>query len=133
MVPRGAFMKLLITGGAGFIGSQFVKQMLRRNDVSRLINLDKLTYAGHLENLSGIHDRRYQFVRGDIAHTPTVERLMRRVDHVVNFAAETHVDRSIQDASPFLHTNVIGTQVLLEAAKRFAIKRFLHISTDEVY
>jgi dTDP-glucose 4,6-dehydratase len=127
-------MKLLVTGGAGFIGSHFVQRMMARRDLRRLINLDKLTYAGNLENLKGfLRDSRYRFVRGDIASAPLVEKLLGQVDHVVNFAAETHVDRSIHDAAPFLRTNVIGTQVLLEAAKRARIKRFLHISTDEVY
>jgi dTDP-glucose 4,6-dehydratase len=127
-------MKLLVTGGAGFIGSHFIRHMMRSGDVKTLINLDKLTYAGHLDNLKDVSgDRRYRFVRGDIAHTPVVDRLMTQVDAVVNFAAETHVDRSIQDASPFLHTNVVGTQVLLESARRAKVKRFLHISTDEVY
>jgi dTDP-glucose 4,6-dehydratase len=127
-------MRLLVTGGAGFIGSHFVQRMMQRRDVERLINLDKLTYAGNLDNLKTFNrDPRYRFVRGDIASTALVEKLMGQVDHVVNFAAETHVDRSIHDAAPFLRTNVVGTQVLLEAAKRAKIKRFLHISTDEVY
>jgi dTDP-glucose 4,6-dehydratase len=127
-------MKLLVTGGAGFIGSHFVRQMLLRRDVRLLVNLDKLTYAGHLENLTGCDkDKRYRFVRGDISDGRVVEHWMRRVDHVVNFAAETHVDRSLMDAAPFLQTNVIGTQTLLDAARQAGIKRFLHISTDEVY
>ena len=127
-------MKLLVTGGAGFIGSHFIRHMLCSRDVKRVINLDKLTYAGHLDNLKDLSsDRRYHFVRGDIAHAPLVDRLMPQVDAVVNFAAETHVDRSIHDASPFLRSNIIGTHVLLESARRAGIKRFLHVSTDEVY
>jgi dTDP-glucose 4,6-dehydratase len=127
-------MKILVTGGAGFIGSHFIRRMMQRPDVELVINLDKLTYAGHLDNLKEFSkSRTYRFVRGDIASPGLVDRLMSQVDHVVNFAAETHVDRSIQDAAPFLHTNVIGTQVLLESARRSGIKRFLHISTDEVY
>jgi dTDP-glucose 4,6-dehydratase len=127
-------MKVLVTGGAGFIGSHFIHLMMKRRDVSLLINLDKLTYAANLENLREFTgNRRYRFVRGDIASAILVNRLMKEVDCVVNFAAETHVDRSIHDASPFLHTNVIGVQVLLEAAKEANIRRFLHISTDEVY
>jgi dTDP-glucose 4,6-dehydratase len=127
-------MRLLVTGGAGFIGSHFIRHMMERPDVDLIINLDKLTYAGHLENLKDISGNpRYRFERGDIASVSLVDRLMGHVDTVVNFAAETHVDRSIHDASPFLHTNVVGTQVLLDAARRFRIKRFLHISTDEVY
>src|SRR4051812_47335332 len=121
-------MKLLVTGGAGFIGSHFIQLMMKRRDVTRLINVDKLTYAGHLENLRMFNaDRRYRFVRGDIASASLVQRLIKEVDHVVNFAAETHVDRSIQDAAPFLHSNVIGTQVLLEASKAAKIHRFLQI------
>jgi dTDP-glucose 4,6-dehydratase len=127
-------MKLLITGGAGFIGSHFIRHMMRRPDVDLIINLDKLTYAGHLDNLKEfVGQRRYRFVRGDIASAPLADRCMAQVDHVVNFAAETHVDRSIQDAAPFLHSNVVGVHVLLESARRAKIKRFLHISTDEVY
>lgn len=127
-------MKLLVTGGAGFIGSHFVRLMMERKDVSLLINYDKLTYAGHLENLREFNGHpRYRFVRGDIASSNLVARHMKDVDHVVNFAAETHVDRSIHDAAPFLHSNVIGVQVLLEEARRRKIKRFLQISTDEVY
>ncbi len=127
-------MKLLVTGGAGFIGSHFIRHMMTRKDVRLIINLDKLTYAGHLDNLREFtKDKRYRFVRGDIASTPLVQRLMKDVDTVVNFAAETHVDRSIHDAAPFLHSNVIGVQVLLEAARKAKIKRFLQISTDEVY
>jgi len=127
-------MRLLVTGGAGFIGSHFIRLMMKRRDVTLLINLDKLTYAGNLENLREFTgDRRYRFVRGDIASPLLVGRLMKDVDRVVNFAAETHVDRSIHDAAPFLHTNVIGVQVLLEAARTAKVKRFLHVSTDEVY
>ena len=127
-------MKLLVTGGAGFIGSHFIRLMMKRRDVTLLINLDKLTYAGNLENLREFTgDKRYRFVRGDIASPLLVGRLMKDVDYVVNFAAETHVDRSIHDAAPFLHTNVLGVQVLLEAARAANVKRFLHVSTDEVY
>jgi dTDP-glucose 4,6-dehydratase len=127
-------MKLLVTGGAGFIGSHFIRLMMKRRDVQSLVNLDKLTYAGNLDNLREFTaDKRYRFVRGDIASPLLVQRLMKDVDRVVNFAAETHVDRSIHDAAPFLHTNVIGVQVLLEAARTAKVKRFLHVSTDEVY
>jgi dTDP-glucose 4,6-dehydratase len=127
-------MKILVTGGAGFIGSAFIRRLMARRSLRKLINLDKLTYAGHLEGLRSCEkDPRYTFVKGDIASPAVVERWMAGVDAVVNFAAETHVDRSIHDAAPFLHTNVIGTQVLLEAAKKFRIRRFVHVSTDEVY
>jgi dTDP-glucose 4,6-dehydratase len=127
-------MKLLVTGGAGFIGSHFIRLMMKRHDVALVINLDKLTYAGNLENLHEFTgNKRYRFVRGDITSPLIVKRLMKEVDRVVNFAAETHVDRSIHDAAPFLHSNVIGVQVLLEAARASKLKRFVHISTDEVY
>jgi len=127
-------MKLLVTGGAGFIGSHFIRRLLGKKDIRKIVNLDKLTYAGHLENLKDVnHDPRYQFVRGDIAHPETVRKCMQGVDAVVHFAAETHVDRSIHDAAPFLTTNVIGTQVLLQAARELDIDRFVHVSTDEVY
>jgi dTDP-glucose 4,6-dehydratase len=127
-------MKILITGGAGFIGSHFIRHMMRRPDVELLVNLDKLTYAGHLENLQEFNkNKRYRFVRGDIANVALVEKLVEGLDGIINFAAETHVDRSIQDAAPFLSTNVIGTQVLLAAALKLKVKRFLQISTDEVY
>lgn len=127
-------MKILVTGGAGFIGSHFVRLMMGRKDVKRVINLDKLTYAAHLDNLREFNGTsKYKFVRGDIASPAVVARLMKEVDHVVNFAAETHVDRSIHDAAPFLHSNVIGVQVLLEEARRAKIHRYLQISTDEVY
>ncbi len=108
--------------------------MIKRQDVRLIINLDKLTYAGYLEGLREFkQSSKYRFVRGDIASDTVVSRFMRQVDHVVNFAAETHVDRSIQDAAPFLHSNVVGVHTLLEAAKRFQVQRFLQISTDEVY
>jgi dTDP-glucose 4,6-dehydratase len=127
-------MKVLVTGGAGFIGSHFIRRLMSRRSLKRLVNLDKLTYAGHLDNLTEFNsDARYRFVRGDIADPTVVARAIEGMDAVVNFAAETHVDRSIHDAAPFLHTNVVGTQVLLEAAKKSAVAKFLHISTDEVY
>lgn len=127
-------MKLLITGGAGFIGSHFIRHLMSRPDIDFILNLDKLTYAGHLDNLREFSkNKRYRFVRGDIANAPLVERLVKGMDAIVNFAAETHVDRSIQDAAPFLTTNVIGTQVLLEAARKAKLPKFLQISTDEVY
>src|ERR1035437_9389357 len=129
-----SFMRLLVTGGAGFIGSHFIHLMMQRRDVLRLVNLDKLTYAGQPQGLRPFtKDKRYHFVRGDIASAPLVRRLMKDIDHVVNFAAETHVDRSIRDAAPFLHSNVVGVHVLLEAARVAGVQRFLQISTDEVY
>jgi len=126
--------KILITGGAGFIGSNFVRTLLREADYDEIVILDALTYAGSLDNLDGcLHDSRVKFVRGDIANPDTALESMRGCMHVVNFAAETHVDRSLTSADPFLHTNVMGTYVLLETARQAKPLRFLHISTDEVY
>ncbi len=127
-------MKLLVTGGAGFIGTNFIHYIIN-NYVDQVINLDKLTYAGNLDNLKKIKDNsRYTFVKGDIADRSLVEKLVScGVDTIINFAAESHVDRSIEDPSIFIKTNVQGTQVLLEAAKEHNIKRFIQISTDEVY
>jgi dTDP-glucose 4,6-dehydratase len=128
-------LKLLVTGGAGFIGSNFIRHLLTtRRDVD-IVNFDKLTYAGNPESLSDLSsDPRYDFVRGDVNDRVAVSEVFKRgFDAVVNFAAETHVDRSIEDASPFLLTNVLGTQCLLEAARVRKLPRFVHISTDEVY
>jgi dTDP-glucose 4,6-dehydratase len=126
---------VLVTGGAGFIGSNFVRHLLISRTDTEIINLDKLTYAGNPESLADIASNpRYSFVCGDIVERHEVEEVFSRgLDAVVNFAAETHVDRSIEEASPFLRTNILGTQVLLEAARRFRLPRFIHISTDEVY
>jgi len=127
-------VKILVTGGAGFIGSNFVRMYLDRHADAGITNLDKLTYAGNLENLRDVEDDpRYRFVRADICDAGVVEELVRGVDAVVNFAAETHVDRSIGDPSGFLRTDVFGVHVLLEASKRHGVKRFIQISTDEVY
>ncbi|MGE5528838.1 MAG: dTDP-glucose 4,6-dehydratase [Patescibacteria group bacterium] len=134
-------MTILVTGGAGFIGSNFIRLLLSGNDlpaVSRVVNLDKLTYAGNLENLAEIEaDPRYVFVRGDICEAGDVERALAacsaKVDAIVNLAAESHVDRSIGDPAAFLRTNILGTQVLLDAARKHGIGRFIQVSTDEVY
>ncbi|BAS27971.1 dTDP-glucose 4,6-dehydratase [Limnochorda pilosa] len=135
-------MIILITGGAGFIGSNFVHHLLREHPEDKLVNLDLLTYAGNLENLTEVEgNERYRFVQSDVADPEGVERAFAAaeeawgspVDAVVHFAAESHVDRSIEDASAFLRTNVIGTQVLLEAARRHGVERFVQVSTDEVY
>ncbi|MEM4522582.1 MAG: dTDP-glucose 4,6-dehydratase [Nitrososphaeria archaeon] len=129
-------MKILVTGGCGFIGSNFIRYLLKEHPDWRVVNLDKLTYAGNLKNLEGIEeDSRYRFIRGDIADRALVERLFseERFDAVVNFAAESHVDRSLLDPSPFIETNVKGVQVLLEAARKYPVWRFVQISTDEVY
>lgn len=126
-------MKLLVTGGAGFIGSCFVRMALREGWAESIVNVDKLTYAGNLENLESVaSDRRYQFVQGDINN---IEHLFSEElpDAVIHFAAESHVDRSIHSPAPVIQTNVNGTFSLLEAARRHKIARFVHISTDEVY
>jgi dTDP-glucose 4,6-dehydratase len=131
-------MKLLVTGGAGFIGSNFVRMALTDKfpdfNVEQLTVLDLLTYAGDEENLKPVaSDKRYKFVKGDIRDLELAKKLMQDVDQVVHFAAESHVDRSIEGGSEFVSTNVMGTQVLLDAAKSSNIKRFVHVSTDEVY
>lgn len=128
-------MKLLVTGGAGFIGSNFIHYMLNKYPSYELINLDALTYAGNLESLNGIEGRsNYTFVKGNIADSHLVEGLFQQgIDVVVNFAAESHVDRSITNPGIFVETNVMGTQVLLEAAKKYNVTKFVQVSTDEVY
>lgn len=127
-------MKLLVTGGAGFIGSNFILYWLKNHPQDSIVNLDKLTYAGNLENLKSVEKSpNYSFVHGDICDVQLVNSLIKDVDIVVHFAAESHVDRSIQDPSPFIKTNVEGTYVLLEAALKNGKKRFHHISTDEVF
>jgi len=128
-------MKLLVTGGVGFIGSNFIRHIRQEHPDWEITNLDKLTYAGNLENLKDIQDQPgYHFVKGDIADRELVDNLLsQEFDVIVNFAAESHVDRSILDASPFIETNVKGTQVLLEGAKKHGIQRFIQVSTDEVY
>lgn len=128
-------MKILVTGGAGFIGSNFIRHLLSNRRDIHVVNFDKLTYAGNPESLSDLAaDPRYDFVRGDISESAEVSAVFEPgFDALVNFAAETHVDRSIEDASPFLRTNVSGTQCLLDAARARKLPRFIHISTDEVY
>lgn len=125
---------LLITGGAGFIGSNFVHYWLEKHPEDKVINLDALTYAGNLDNLKDVENNpQYTFVHGDIRDKGLVDKIMADVNTVVHFAAESHVDRSIKNPEIFLETNVIGTHVLLEAALKHKIKRFHHISTDEVF
>jgi dTDP-glucose 4,6-dehydratase len=129
-------MKILVTGGAGFIGSSFVRYVLRTQPGVEIVNYDLLTYAGNLRNLVEVaSDSRYSFVRGDIADNDSVRAVFEthRIDAVVNFAAETHVDRSIEDSTPFVRSNIVGTQCLLDNARRFRVSRFVQISTDEVY
>ncbi|MDZ7639323.1 MAG: dTDP-glucose 4,6-dehydratase [Bryobacterales bacterium] len=127
-------MKLFVTGGAGFIGSQFIRDWLRLHPESEVINFDKLTYAGNLENLAEVAGApRYQLVRGDVCEAEEVNAAMpQHCDYVVHFAAESHVDRSILSAVEFVRTNVLGTQVMLDVARARKAGRFLHISTDEV-
>lgn len=127
-------MRILVTGGAGFIGSNFVHYVLGAGSDDEVVTLDKLTYAGSRENLAGVLDHpRHRFVEGDICDSTVVSELVAAVDAVVNFAAESHVDRSIDSAKPFVRTNVEGTQTLLEAAVEAEVDRFVQISTDEVY
>lgn len=127
---------ILITGGAGFIGSNFINYILSYRDDLFVVNLDKLTYAGNLENLIAVESKKnYKFVKGDITNTELVNYVFEKfkIKYVINFAAESHVDRSISGSEVFFRTNVIGTNVLLEASRRFEVERFLQISTDEVY
>jgi dTDP-glucose 4,6-dehydratase len=126
---------VLVTGGCGFIGSNFVRYLLDQEPSLRVINLDLLTYAGNLANLEDVANHpRYQFVRGDIADRELVREVVGSgVQSIINFAAESHVDRSIQDATPFVQTNIRGTQTLLDAARAFGVDRFVQVSTDEVY
>jgi dTDP-glucose 4,6-dehydratase len=131
-------MRLLVTGGAGFIGSHYVRQALSGAypglDGAEVVVLDKLTYAGNPANLEPVADHpRFTFVKGDILDTGLVDELLAGADQVVHFAAESHVDRSIQGAAAFVQTNVVGTQTLLDAARRHGVERFVHVSTDEVY
>jgi dTDP-glucose 4,6-dehydratase len=127
--------KLLVTGGAGFIGSNFVMYMLKNYPEYAIVNLDALTYAGNLENLKDIESNtNYRFVKGSITDYDLVDSLVKEgLEGIINFAAESHVDRSIEDPAIFVETNIKGTQILLEAAKKYAVKRFLQVSTDEVY
>lgn len=126
---------MLVTGGLGFIGSNFIRFQLQNYEGLKIVNLDKLTYAGNPLNLKDIEkDERYQFVKGDICDKALVQRLFQQgFDAVVNFAAESHVDRSILSAEPFLRTNVLGVQVLLDAVNEYKVERFVQVSTDEVY
>jgi len=125
--------RILVTGGAGFIGSAFIRCQLRTYADVRVVNFDKLTYAGNLDNLKGIDERRYTFIKGDVADADAVMSAMSGCDAVVNFAAETHVDRSIHGASEFIETDVRGVYHIVEAAKKLGTQRVLLVSTDEVY
>src|SRR6266852_1369023 len=127
--------RVLVTGGCGFIGSNFIHYLLEKDPTVSVINLDRLTYAGNLANLSDLADNpRYHFFQGDIADADAVRKVVGNgVSAIINFAAESHVDRSIHDAAPFVRTNIVGTQVLLDAAREFRVARYLQVSTDEVY
>ena len=127
-------MKILVTGGCGFIGSNFIRGMLKKYPAYKIVNLDKLTYCGNLDNLRDIEkDLRYTFIKGDICDRKIVDKAITGCGVVINFAAESHVDRSISDASAFIRTNIQGVYALLESAKKHNIKRFIQISSDEVY
>ena len=127
-------MKLVVTGGAGFIGSNFIRHVLAAHADDSIVNLDKLTYAGNLKNLADVADSpRYRFVHGDVCDAKMVRDVLRGADAVVNFAAESHVDRSLVEPDAFLRTDVFGVFTLLEAVRELGIPRFVHISTDEVY
>jgi dTDP-glucose 4,6-dehydratase len=135
-------MKIIVTGGSGFIGSNFIRQALERPEVTGILNIDLLTYAGNKANLASIeNDPRYRFVQADIADATMMESVFanatqqtqKPLEAVMNFAAESHVDRSITNPHDFIHTNVLGTSILLAAARRYGVKRFLQVSTDEVY
>ena len=127
-------MRILVTGGAGFIGSNFIRYWLGKHSQDRIINLDKLTYAGNLANLKEIESNPcYRFVQGDIGNASLVDKLVAEVDWIVHFAAESHVDRSLDNPGVFIQTNVMGTYILLEAASKYRVKRFHYIGTDEVF
>jgi len=126
--------KILVTGGAGFIGSNFIRLMLKNSPEYKIINLDKLTYAGNLENLKDIEkNSNYSFIRGDICDENVVEKIVKKSDIIVNFAAESHVDRSIKNSDEFIKTNICGAHTLLKAALKYKVEKFIQISTDEVY
>ncbi len=127
-------MKLLVTGGAGFIGSNFIHYWLKHHPKDQLVNFDKLTYAGNLASLKEVESKpNYSFIKGDICHPKAVDQALAGVEVIVHFAAETHVDRSILNPADFIMTNVVGTQVLLDKALKRKVKRFHHVSTDEVF
>jgi len=127
-------MKMLVTGGCGFIGTNFILYMRKKHPDYKIINLDKLNYAGNIRNLEKLRDdSKYKFVYGDICNKELVNELVKEVDVIVHFAAESHVLRSVQDCAPFIESNILGTQVLLESARKNGNKRFHHVSTDEVF
>jgi dTDP-glucose 4,6-dehydratase len=126
-------MKILVTGGAGFIGSNYIRMMFKRYPDTEITNLDKLTYAGNPDNLRDISNPTYKFLKGDICDPDVVNKALEGADAVVHFAAESHVDRSIKDGSVFVTTNVLGTNTLLNCALQSDVDKFIHVSTDEVY
>src|SRR5216684_1206054 len=127
-------MKIFVTGGAGFIGSNFIRYILETRKGFSIVNYDKLTYAGNLGNLELVaRNLNYQFVKGDICDSAEVEAAMCDCDAVIHFAAESHVDRSIYEPAPVIQTNVTGTFILLEVARKISVSRFVHVSTEEVY
>ena len=127
-------MKLLVTGGAGFIGSNFILYWIKNHPADTIVNFDKLTYAGNLENLKSVEkNKNYSFIQGDICDPKAVDKAMENINAVVHFAAESHVDRSIINPSDFVETNVLGTQVLLDMAVKHKVEKFHHVSTDEVF
>ena len=127
--------RLLVTGAAGFIGANFVREVMETRPGWTVVSFDKLTYAGNLANLDGLDPSRHSFERGDVADGAALDRALTgaKIDAIVHFAAESHVDRSIADAGEFVRTNVLGTQALVTAAKKHGVGRFVHVSTDEVY
>ena len=134
--PEAIMRRILVTGGAGFIGSNFVRMVLAEHSDCFVVNVDKLTYAGNLENLSGLEDHpNHKFIKADICDGPAVEKVIEqyKIDSIINFAAESHVDRSITAPKVFVETNITGTLTLLEAAREKNLERFIQISTDEVY
>jgi dTDP-glucose 4,6-dehydratase len=135
MIEGELMEKLIVTGGAGFIGSNFIKYMFDKYKYYKIINLDLLTYAGNLENLKDVQGNpNYEFIRGDIADRELVDKVFSKgVDYIINFAAESHVDRSIDNPMGFVRTNIMGTQTLLDAARKYGVKKYVQISTDEVY
>ncbi|KKQ50786.1 MAG: dTDP-glucose 4,6-dehydratase [Candidatus Woesebacteria bacterium GW2011_GWB1_38_5] len=127
-------MNLLVTGGAGFIGNNFIRYWLNKYPKDKILNFDKLTYAGHISSTRDFsQNNNYEFIKGDVCDAKAVDEAVKKTDTIVHFAAESHVDRSILDPLVFVHTNVMGTQVLLEAAVKYKINRFHHVSTDEVF
>src|SRR4051794_557071 len=126
---------LLVTGGCGFIGSNFIRHVLQSDPSISVVNFDALTYAGNLANLADLAGHpRYQFVKGDVTDRAAVRKVVEKgVGGIIHFAAESHVDRSIHDSSPFVNTNIVGTQILLDAAREFAVPKYVQVSTDEVY